>query len=57
MVSQQVQTFCVLRFEVSSSDITVQLEFVHGLELMVAPSWKLAKLPHNNYEKKISGST
>jgi hypothetical protein len=35
MASQQEKTFCVLRFEVSRFVITVQREFVHGLELLV----------------------
>jgi hypothetical protein len=36
MASQQEKGFCVLRFEVSRNVITVQREFVHGLELLVA---------------------
>jgi hypothetical protein len=58
MASQQEKAFCVLRFEVSRSVITVQREFcarfrtagsasvsfVHGLELLVAHE-KLGQLP------------
>jgi hypothetical protein len=36
MTSQQEKAFCVLRFEVSRSVITVQREFLHSLELLVA---------------------
>jgi hypothetical protein len=40
MVSQQEKAFCLLRFEVSRSVITVQREFLHGLELLVAHATK-----------------
>jgi hypothetical protein len=42
MALQQEKAFCVLRFEVSISVITVR--FVHGLELLVAND-KLGQLP------------
>jgi hypothetical protein len=44
MALQQGKAFCVLRFEVSRSVITVQREFLHGLELLIAHE-KLGQLP------------
>ena len=70
MGSQQEKAFCVLRFEVSRSVITVQLEFrallsqigtpqngAHRKPFPAAtPSWKLAPRPRSKHEKLTAGS-
>jgi hypothetical protein len=51
IASQQEKAFCVLRFEVSRSVITLQREFVHSSELLIA--LKLAPRPRSKYEKLL----
>jgi len=70
MASQQEKAFCVLRFEVSRSVITVQREF-RALQSQIwtpqngghrkpfpaaTPSWKLAPRPRSKHEKRTAGS-
>ena len=69
MASQQEKAFCLLRFEVSRSVITVQREFharfrkdapqngAHRKPFLAAtPSWKLAPWPRIKHEKRTTGS-
>ena len=55
MVSQQEKVFCVLRFEVSRSVITVHE--THRKPFPAAtPSWKLAPRPRSKHEKRTARS-
>ena len=67
MASQQEKAFCVVRFEVSRSVITVQREFrarfrkdaccVFSKPFPAAtPSWKLAPRPRSKHEKRTAGN-
>ena len=55
MAAQQEKAFCVLRFVVSRSVITVQREFRARFR-KEAPVWKLAPRPRSNHEKRTAGS-
>jgi hypothetical protein len=65
MASQQERAFCVLRFEVSRSVITVQRELCARFRTAdsacatspaATPSWKLAPRPRSKHEKQTAGS-
>jgi len=65
MASQQEKVFCVIRFEVSRSVITVQREFRARFRKdapcvfskpYATPSWKLAPLHRSKHEKRTAGS-
>ena len=65
MASQQEKAFCVLRFEVSRSFITVQREFRARFRKdaqdrkpfpAATPSWRLAPRPRIKHENRTAGS-
>ena len=63
MASQHEKAFCVLRFEVSRSVITVQPEFrerfrkdAPGRWVFSKPCTKLGLWPRSKHEKRIAGS-